>query len=183
VDAGTPPSTWGLTDVGRLDAVQLVDHLPQVSIVAIACGGEPKMIETVTPLAQRLGISVTVDAAFAETHGDGWFEIDEFHALVARLFAEPGQPPAAGWECGGDAAARFLAGLRRLHVGDGAVVVCSGGRMLTSVLVALGVFRGDEAFGVWSHLRMPDVAVLSMPADGPALLVTAFGTTGLTSGR
>jgi len=133
------------------------------------------MIETLGPTAELLGTDLVVDDALRETDAQ-WLVHDEFVATVARLFAVPTMSPARGWERSCDAGARLLAAIGRQGESSpgGDVVVCSGGRALTSLLVSLAVVTPEQAFAYWQTIGMPDLAVLDLPSNGTLAVVRHF---------
>jgi broad specificity phosphatase PhoE len=188
VDPARPPQEWGLAEAGRraaghLAALGLFDHA-----AGYYAGAEPKLEQTLAPVAAAHGKPVQTEAGLGETGSRGWLGEEEFRATVGRFFADPTAAPAPGWESGATATARFGAVVDALQARHGVVVlrghalpgtfaVASGGRMLTAYLaVVLGLDAG-EAFATWQGLRMPDLAVLDLEQPGrPARLVIPFGT-------
>jgi len=144
----------------------------------LVAGPEPKMVETLRPLADKLAADITIDDAVRETDAR-WLPDGEFIATVTRLFAQPTVPPAVGWEPSSDAGSRVLDGIRRAETaGGGDIVVCSGGRALTSLLLTIGVVDVDHAFSHWQRIAMPDIAVLDIPTDGRPGVIRGFVGTG-----
>lgn len=171
VDAGTHPSTWGLTSDGRRQAED-IDLSPWLATTPVlAAGPEPKMVETLRPTAERLGVDIVIDDAFRETDAR-WLPDGEFLSSVSRLFASPTSSPAAGWEPSHDAALRFLARVMSISSSwpDVDIVACSGGRALTSLLIEIAAVDTESAFSYWQSIRMPDVAVLDMSTNGPPVM-------------
>jgi broad specificity phosphatase PhoE len=171
VDATTPSSTWGLTAEGHRQAAGL--DLPSwLDTAAVwAAGPEPKMVETLRPTAHRLGVDLVVDEAFRETDAR-WLPDEEFLAAVGRLFVTPMSSPAPGWESSQHAGRRLLAGVATISRSrpDVDLVVCSGGRALTSLLLELAVIDSDRAVSYWHSISVPDVIVVDWPTNGtPAL--------------
>jgi broad specificity phosphatase PhoE len=167
----------------RLSALALFDHAG-----GFYAGPEPRMAQTLTPVAAGYDFRVQVDEAFAETHSAGFFDDEEeFLATVRRFFEQPDEPPAPGWEAASDAATRFAAGIDRLravhqpvvrpgHALPGTFAIASGGRALTAYLAHTLGYSPEHAFAQWQRLRMPDLAVLELPAEREPRVVIPFGT-------
>jgi 2,3-bisphosphoglycerate-dependent phosphoglycerate mutase len=170
-----PPPTWGLTAEGHRQAAELVSSPWLATAAVLAAGPEPKMVQTLRPTAERLGVDIVVDEAFRETDAR-WLPDDEFLSSVSRLFASPTSSPAAGWEPAQDAARRFLAGVTSISSArpDVDIVVCSGGRALTSVLMEVAAIESERALSYWQSIRMPDIAVVDMPANGASVMHQHF---------
>lgn len=175
VDATTPPSTWGLTAEGHRQAAELELSPWLANATALAAGPEPKMVQTLRPTAERLGVDIIVDDAFRETDAS-WLPDDEFLTSVSRLFASPTSSPATGWEPSRGAALRFLAGVTSISSSwpDDDIVVCSGGRALMSLLMEVGAIDSERAFSYWQSIRMPDIAVVDMPTSGTPIMRRHF---------
>ena len=175
VDAGMHPSTWALTAQGHRQAAELELSPWLATATVLAAGPEPKMVETMRPTAQRLAIDVVIDDAFRETDA-GWLPDEEFLSTVSQLFASPTSSPAAGWEPSHEAALRFLAGVASISRSrpDDDIVVCSGGRALTSLLMELTAIDTGAAFSYWQSIRVPDIAVVDMPPNGTPVMLQHF---------
>ena len=175
VDAATPPPTWGLTAEGHRQAAELVSSPWLATATVLAAGPEPKMVQTLRPTAERLGVDVVIDDAFRETDAS-WLPDGEFLSSVSRVFASPTSSPAAGWEPSREAALRFLAGVTSISSSwpDVDIVVCSGGRVLTSLLVEVAAIDAEHAFSYWQSIRMPDIAVVDLPANGAPVMRQHF---------
>ena len=188
IDPSRNPREWGLSEEGqagarRLAALGLFDRAD-----AFYAGAEPKMIETLDPVATARDRRVQADPDFGETHSEGWIgSPDEFNAIVRRLFEAPDTPPAPGWETGTAARRRFGAAVERLRqfheppanrdrVLPATVAIATGGRMLMTYLSGPLDWSAVEAFAQWQRLRMPDLAVLELDEAGKGQIVVPFGT-------
>jgi 8-oxo-dGTP diphosphatase len=66
-DAGhAPDETTSLTDAGRAQADRIADHLAGASIARILSSRYQRCIDTITPLATRLGIPIETHDALCE---------------------------------------------------------------------------------------------------------------------
>lgn len=83
---------------------------------------------------------------------------------------------ARGWERSCDSGGRFLAAIGRQGESspNGDVVVCSGDRALTSLLVSPAIVTPEQAFAYWHTIGMPDLAALDLPASGTPAVVRHF---------
>jgi broad specificity phosphatase PhoE len=178
VDAAAHPSTWGLTAEGQRQAADLALSPWFERAAILAAGPEPKMLQSLLPTAERLGIDVVIDDAFRETEAT-WLPHEEFLSSVAHLFASPTTSPA-NWEPSRDAGLRFVAGVKAISLSrpDDDIVVCSGGRALTSLLIELGAIGRDLAFSYWQSIRMPDIAVVDMATVGSPVMLHHFADAG-----
>jgi broad specificity phosphatase PhoE len=190
VDPPRPPRVWGLTEDGRsaarrLAALALFDHA-----TGYYAGPEPKMVQTLEPVAALRSRAVVQEAGFAESASEGWLGEAQFRETVRRFFARRAEAPAPGWEPADAVAARFGAAIaRRLvehavvvtpgHALPGTFAVASGGRALMAYLSAeLGPDALDAvvAFERWGALRMPDLAVLELAPGEATRVIVPFGT-------
>ena len=188
VDQARNPREWGLTEegaaaAGRLSALALFEHA-----AGFYAGSEPKMVQTLEPVAGALGRRVTAEAAFGETASEGvWAGEEAFQATVRRLFEAPAAATQPGWETAAAAVVRFGAAVERLrevheptlypgHALPGTFAISSGGRMLTAYLAHLLGYTPEQAFTAWRALRMPDVGVLELSVSAPPQMVIPFGT-------
>jgi broad specificity phosphatase PhoE len=187
VDPQRPPSTWGLTEAGRAAAQRLAALGLFDRADAFYAGDEPKMVDTLRPVAAERERQVQADPAFGETHSEGFFGDDEFLATVRRFLAAPDAPPAPGWETAAAARARFGAAVERLRafhepnvnrdrVLPATVSIATGGRIITSYLAGVLGWPAGDAFDRWRALKMPDLAVLELDEEGQGTLVIPFGT-------
>lgn len=187
VEPERSPRDWGLTApgagaAGRLAALGLFDR-----VAGYYAGPEPKMLQTLAPVAAAREAQVQPEPGFHETASAGWHSPEAFRDLVRRFFAGPEVAPAPGWEPAAQAAARCREAMGRLqlrhattvHRGfaePGTFAVASGGRLLMAYLASLLGLGGDEAFRRWRGLRMPDLALVELAPDTPAREVIPFGT-------
>lgn len=143
IEPDKPVERWGLNDIGRarVEAIAAAPALRQTR--SVISSAETKAIETATPIAEALGLAVTVRAAMHENDrfATGFLPPAEFEQTADRFFATP-ELSVRGWERAVDAQARIVAeAMAALHeapegdvlfVGHGAVgtlLMCHLGRM------------------------------------------------------
>jgi 2,3-bisphosphoglycerate-dependent phosphoglycerate mutase len=147
-----------LSEVGTTAAAMVADRLSSRPIVAVYTSPSRRSVETVEPLAKRLGLRPEPISDLRERElpvvppGD-------FVALVQRAWRSPEEAPEGG-ESNVQAQARGLAVVHTLlarHVGS-QVVLGTHGNLLALVLNAL-----DSRFGYdfWRRLSFPDIYELA----------------------
>jgi probable phosphomutase (TIGR03848 family) len=136
-----------LDDRGREQASALAERLAGLSIAAIVSSPLERCVETITPLAERHGLNVEIDARFGEVHYGEWTG-RELRALAREplwriVQVHPSGVAFPGGEALRDVQARAVAGVRDWNArlgAEAAYVVCSHGDPLATVLAdALGM--------------------------------------------
>jgi hypothetical protein len=190
-DAGTPASSArtdsrGLTAGGEAAARRLAQFGLFDRATAYFAGPEARMAATIEPAAAVHGRRVVVMPALAEGAAGGWLPADTFAEAVHRYFTLPAVPSLPGWEASRTVAWRVGAQVDALRVAcppdtnpdrvvPGVAVVATGGRAAIAFLADRLGWSAPQAHAAWSRLRVPDVAVLDLPADGVPQLVIPFG--------
>lgn len=174
VDPQQPPHEWPLApDTGAVSALR--EHLPAGG--AWHSSPEPKAVGTAQLLTD--GPVRLVDDLREAVRPATWFDdASEFEALVRRSVLVPHAPAADGWEPASSTRARVEAAVRELladHVGGDVVAVGHG--TAWTLLVAVLTQRPPD-LEAWARMRLPDLAVLDVPARGAAVLRRMWGTTG-----
>jgi broad specificity phosphatase PhoE len=170
IDPRRHPSRFELAGEGEAAARRLATRIDTRPAV-VAAGAEPKLVSTVAPLARRWGLPVVHHHDLGESRSRGWLDPEEFAQLVERFLTHPDRPPAVGWESADRAAGRLLAGISGLAAEaerPGPVVVCTGGRSLTAVLMAVGLVPRARTFETWLRLRSPELAKIRFDDAGRA---------------
>lgn len=149
VDEGRPLSSDGLNA-----AALVADRLASRPIVAVYTSPSRRAVETVEPLARRLGLRPEPVPDLRERELPV-VPHDEFEALVRQAWSVPDEAPGGG-ESNVVAQARGLAVVRDVvarHTGS-QVVLGTHGNLLALVLNAL-----DSRFGYefWRKLSFPDI--------------------------
>jgi broad specificity phosphatase PhoE len=128
-DPGVNAAQWGLSEEGKRQALGIVDSELMRDIDAIYVSSEPKTMETVRYLAERLSIVPVVDSSFDEVkRGDAFFAKTEFEEEKRRQLADFAYKAFGGESCD-EALARFAAGIRaaeRDHSGKTVLIVTHG---------------------------------------------------------
>ena len=150
----TPDEARPLSPAGRQAADTLADVLGSAPIAAIYSSPSQRAVETVAPLAARLGLPIERVADLRERDLPAVPVVD-FEGLVRDLWSHPDDAPAWG-ESNAAARARGLAavhGLLARHEGQH-LVAATHGNLLVLVLNGL-----DPAYGFdfWRGLSFPDV--------------------------
>ena len=142
-----------------VDAAQSVAaRLATQPIAALYTSPSRRSIETVEPLASRLGLHLEVVRDLRERELPA-VSLDEFDSFVQQAWNDPNQSPCGG-ESNVQAQVRGLAVVRDVvarHVGS-QVVLATHGNLLALVLHAL-----DPSFGYefWRRLSFPDIYQLT----------------------
>jgi broad specificity phosphatase PhoE len=160
VTPGAPPTTWPLSDEGRIAATALGERLRGYGPAAIVASGEAKAFDTARAMGEILGLPVSQDAGLGEhlnETGD-FLTREEIEARIAQLFAEPDQL-VHGEETGAAARDRFAGAIdrqRAIHP-QGTLVLVAHGRVIALWASArLGV----PAMPLWRSLGLPSALVI-----------------------
>lgn len=191
-DAGTPApgsrdDARGLTPDGESAARRLAQFGIFDRATGFFAGPEARMAATIAPVAAARGCAVVVMPALAEGAAGGWLPSDAFAETIRRYFTEASVTAMPGWESRDAVAWRVGAQVDALRgacppdvnpdrVVPGVAVVATGGRAAITFLAARLGWAADEAHAAWSRLRLPDLSVIDLPADGTPHLVIPFGT-------
>lgn len=165
VPVGTPgvaDDDRPLTESGRADADELAAELEAWRLTAVYSSPYARAVETVTPIAERRGMTVQVlddlreRRLSVEPHHDWRNSLEQ--AWADADFAMP------GGESGRAAQRRAVAVLdllRSRHPDGGRVVIGSHGNLISLVLQAL-----EPEVGFDFHMAMPTPAVYRLTHDG-----------------
>jgi broad specificity phosphatase PhoE len=159
IEEGVPSADWKLSAAGREAAAALAEKLRQFDFADIASSPEPKAAGTAEAIAQRLGLTVEVDAGLAEhaRRSVGFLSREDIEVRIARLFANP-DTLEFGDETANQCLTRFQAALDR-QVAKGArdVVVATHGTILS---IYVSRMLGVDAMPFWRALGLPTAIVL-----------------------
>ena len=145
-----PTGCRGLTDLGRLQAQALRDHLEatgRVKADVLMASALPRAIETATIIGPGLGLEVSErDCGLCEVHtgeadGVDWSQYnDRFGSF--DMEAEPDRPFAPGgdsWNGFHERVRQTLERLARDHAGQTVVAACHAGVIMASMRLLLGI--------------------------------------------
>lgn len=187
IDPKVPVEHWGLDDIGRARVALIADAPVLRETRAIVSSAETKAIETAAPIAQALGLDLTVREKMHENDrtATGFLPPPEFDRVVDRFFATP-DVSVLGWERAVDAQSRIVAEVTALlgtapegdvlfvgHGGVGTLLMChiagmpiarsrdqlaGGGNVFAFERASLRLSHGWQAMETLNHPQ----------AEGPA---------------
>jgi 2,3-bisphosphoglycerate-dependent phosphoglycerate mutase len=143
-----------LSEAGSRAAATVADRLSSKPIVAVYTSPSKRSIETVEPLATRLGLRPEPIPDLRERELPA-VPPAEFDALIRQAWSSPDEAPGGG-ESNVRAQARGLAVVQTIlarHVGS-QVVIGTHGNLLALVLNALD---SRYAYDFWRGLSFPDI--------------------------
>ena len=164
IDTARAASAWRLSDEGRRRCDALAERLAAYQPQRVVASQEPKATETGRRVAERLGLpfETAPDLHEHDRRGVPFLGADEFQAVVARFFAEPGELVFGG-ETAAAALTRFDAAVRRVldqYPGERLVIIAHG----TVISLFVARHAGVDAFDLWRRLDLPSFVVLDWPA-------------------
>jgi 2,3-bisphosphoglycerate-dependent phosphoglycerate mutase len=157
-----PDDDRPLSPAGIAAAVTVGRLLATAPLSAIVSSPSRRAVETVTPLARRQGLEVSIDPDLREREVPA-VAPDVFHTLVEDSWRLPDAAPHGG-ESNAAAQLRGLAALRRimtLHRGQH-IAISTHGNLLALILNGF-----DPAIGhaFWRELSFPDVYRIHLDGD------------------
>jgi broad specificity phosphatase PhoE len=170
----TPDEDRPLSARGRQDAGGIADILAQHPIGAIYSSPYRRAIQTIAPLAARLGLPIQLEHDLRERQLGRVSGLAFFEAIEAtwqdRSFAFP------GGESNQVAQLRGLRVLDRLQAQAMAepVVLSTHGNLMALILQH---FDASVDFAFWRALTMPDIYVLCIDEAGGATTGRLYGRT------
>jgi broad specificity phosphatase PhoE len=156
---GVPSAEWRLSNSGRIAAAALADNLRGFAFDHVASSPEPKAIGTADALAAQLGLSVEVDAGFAEhaRRSVGFLSREQLDSNITALFARP-DTLVFGDETADQAYDRFCAALQRQRTsGARDIVAVTHGTILS---IYVGRILGIDPLPFWRALTTPAAVIL-----------------------
>ena len=164
-----------LDELGRRQAERLADRLGRLGVTRIISSDLSRAVDTVRPLAARLGLEPATDRRLREIDNGEWTgllpdEIVERWPDLWRSYASGIDVARPGGERWADVRARVRAFLRDLGDPDGVTVIAThGGPSLLIVEWALGISLPGNVFA--GVVQSPDNAsVTTILLPGPRLV-------------
>ena len=149
----TPNENRRLSEQGNRDAIRMADILVEYSVDIIYSSPSTRAFQTITPLAELLGIQIHIEPDLRERKlGEEKFE-DFFGAVEATwhdpTFAHPGR------ESSTEAQKRGMAVVKQLQAKhpEDAIVLSTHGNLMALILQG---FDPKIDFALWKSLSMPD---------------------------
>jgi broad specificity phosphatase PhoE len=157
------PDERPLSEMGRLQASHLADHLSSFGPGALLASPALRCRQSLEPLSEKTGIAIEVAPGFKDTQGykapDGWENPDQLQ-----------RDPLGGAESAGVAYATLLALQERYP--DGRLVLCSYGDIVPALLAFLSGLGPTEMpprnnqWGAFWNIQI-DGQALSITTDDP----------------
>jgi 2,3-bisphosphoglycerate-dependent phosphoglycerate mutase len=157
-----PDEMRALSASGHRAAQRIADLLQDRAIGLIVSSPYTRAVQTVQPLADRLGISIQVDADLRERHLSAG-PLDEFQRRLEATWRDFDLAYPGG-ESSTAAQARVSRAIRRIveSAGNRNVVVASHGNALA---LFLRTIDSTIDFQFWSRMSMPDVYAVAPQND------------------
>jgi broad specificity phosphatase PhoE len=168
-----PGRQWHLSPEGRAAAGALANEPYWAEVCALHTSPEPKAVATAQRLAAGYGRPIRIEPDLREVENRAWVG-EGYRELVRRYLAGDS---TSGWEPREAALGRVRACIDGIvaRYGDLEVGIVSHGLVLTVYLADLLGLDGNGCYGLWSRLRMPDIAAIDPDARR---LERAFGHAG-----
>ena len=163
----TPDEDRPLSARGRADAELVADLLQEAPISAIFTSPYRRARQTISPLSRRLGLRVQEIYDLRERLLGAGF-VEDFEAAVEATWRDTGFCHPGG-ESNAAAQRRGVAVVDRIReqVMAGQVVLSTHGNLLALILRH---FDPSVDFAFWRSLALPDIYLLSLPSEGPAVI-------------
>jgi len=147
-----------LTAVGQAQAVLLADHLAMVGVDLLVSSPYTRAQQSIAPLAQRLGLTVEIDARLAERVLSA-APLAHWREAIRQTFVDLDLAWPGG-ESSRTAMARGRAAIDALLARpEYALVVMTHGNLMTLILRS---FELQFGFQTWERLSNPDVYCIAV---------------------
>ena len=155
-----PDEMRALSESGQRAAQRVADLLEVRGVAVIVSSPYTRAVQTVQPLADRLGISIVVDADLRERQLSAG-PVDDFQRWLAATWSDFDLAYPGG-ESSAAAQKRVSRAIRRTveAAGDRTVVVSSHGNALA---LFLRTIDSTVDFQFWAKMSVPDVYAVEVP--------------------
>jgi broad specificity phosphatase PhoE len=153
----------GLSDAGRRESRRVADLLEGRGVAAIISSPYTRAIQTVQPLADRLGMTIGIDPDLRERHLSP-DPLDDFQASLEATWRDFDRALPGGESCAA-AQARVSRAIRRIAAtaDSGDIVIGSHG---TALSLFLRTIDPTVDFAFWTRMSLPDVYAVTTSAEG-----------------
>lgn len=149
--------TAPLTKEGQIKADQLADRLNCLTIDDIYSSPALRSIQTVSPLAERVKVSIQTDEALLERQIGSW--VEDFDDFTRKQWQDFNYHLLDG-ESLNDVRIRMLSFYKNIiNSPSKNVIIASHG---TALAVLFNILTNDFAYKEWQKMTMPDVYRLSV---------------------
>jgi broad specificity phosphatase PhoE len=166
IEPHAPPSSWRLSEEGRLQSVALAGRLEGYGLKRVLSSEEPEAAETAEIVAEHLGLACTSASGLHEHDRAGaTFGTREDFELAAKTFFDNPGMLVWGNETAERARARFASSVRAVleEYPKGNLALVAHG---TVNALFLARYRDIDAFDFWCRLDLPSSCALSLPHFG-----------------
>lgn len=182
-DPHVPASEWRLNDGGREQVAALVAAPFWDAVRAVYTSDQYKAAVVGAAAADAHAIPHHVIPALTEAQRDRWLEPDAFLASQQRFFAQPDQPPTAGWESARAASERFctgMAGVLAQHPVGESLAVVAHATVLT--LYHAQLQGAPPSFAFWHAIGFAAVQAIDRRTMQPVTAYCEAPYTGVPTG-
>ena len=158
----TPDEARSLSRQGAASAQQVAARIGGEPITAIYSSPSRRAVDTVSPLAERLGLDIYMVENLREREVPP-VPLSEFEPMIREAWLDPHSSPGGG-ESNHDAQVRGLAVVRRILAmhPQQHIVISTHGNLLALILNGLDPSYGYE---FWRKLTFPDIYRLQFDFD------------------
>lgn len=154
-----PGPQWHLSPEGRSAAELLGQEPDWAELQCMYTSPEPKAVSTAQRIATRHGLPIRIEPDLREVEGRAWAGDGEYRDVAQRYLAGEA---VDGWEERHTVLSRVRTFVQSIiaEPDQSMFGVISHGLILTIYLADLLNLGAEAAYGLWTGLRFPDVAVV-----------------------
>lgn len=164
-----------LDSLGRRQAQALAARLAPIPISGIISSDLARAVDTMTPIAEHLGVTIRTDARLREINNGEWSgllpsEIAERWPVLWEAYIWGDDVERPGGETWAEVRARSLSAISELTRLEGTVLICThGGPALNLARWALGIPSGGNIFK-GSLGAVANTGITAIELAGPRLI-------------